>query len=362
MRILIIALLSISSFSIFAIEQITLTQNQIDNLDIKLGTPKTIKSVPILGAPAKVSIPPANNYIVSTSQAGLVNRINVSIGENVKKVQVLASIKSPELLALQRHHMKSIHDLRLAKTDYIRDQKLYKEGVIADRRWLKTKASYQVFKSHFNETRQLLEISGISKEDINSLEKNHKMSSQLNITSPITGVILQKMITAGERVDALVPMFRVANLDTLWLDISVPQQRIDQIHMGDSVLIDNMDITAKVFLLGKNVHEQNQTVLVRAVIETNTDSIRLGQTISVKISQANKDTMFKIPNSALAHFKGKSYIFIRNKTGFTVKPVQILGKEQQQSIISAEIQLNNEMATTGAVALKAIFLGLGDDE
>ena len=85
MKILIIVLLSLISSVAFADEQITLTEDQINNLDITLGKPKTIKSVPLLAAPAKVSIPPANNYIVSTSQAGLVNLINFSNREKDEK-------------------------------------------------------------------------------------------------------------------------------------------------------------------------------------------------------------------------------------------------------------------------------------
>lgn len=362
MKILIIACLIISSASIFADEQITLSTAQLDNLGIKLGKPTAIKSVPLMNAPAKVSIPPANEYLVSTSHAGLVNQILVSIGDEVEKGHVLAMIRSPDILALQQQYLKAINDLKLAKTDYIRDGKLYKEGVIADRRWLKTKANYQVFKSQFNETQQLLEISGISQGDIKALEKTHKMSSQLNIIAPISGVILQRMIVAGERVDALAPLFRIANLEKLWLDINVPQQRINQVHKGDTVLLEGTGTTAEVFLLGKNVDVENQTVLVRAVVKTGQDLIRLGQSVSVKISQISDHSIFKVPNSALAQLKGKSYIFVRNQQGFVVKPVQILGKEQQKSIIKGEIQADKEIAIRGAVALKANLLGLGDDE
>jgi len=362
MKKLMIAILCLTGTAVIADEQIKLSTTQLYNLGVKLGTPTAITSVPLMDAPAKVSIPPANEYLVSTAQAGLVNQINVSIGDDVKKGQVLASIKSPELLALQRHHLKSINDLRLARTEFVRDQKLYKDGVIADRRWLKTKANYQVFNSHFNETRQLLEISGIAQSDIKALEKTHRMFSQLKIVSPISGVVLDRMITAGERVDALAPLFRVANLKKLWLDISIPQQRIDHVHLGDTVLVDGKDIFAKVFLLGKNVDEENQTVLVRAVVETGINSIRLGQSISARISQTSEYPMFKVSNSALAQFKGKSYLFVRNTDGFTVKPVQVLGRQEQQSIITGDIQAKSEIATRGAVALKANYLGLGDDE
>ncbi len=361
MKSLMIALLGLLSCAVYAGEQINLSKTQLYNLGVKLGKPRLINSVPLMDAPAKVSIPPANEYLVSTSQLGLVNQIHVSIGDEVKKGQPLATIKSPDLLALQRHHLKSVNDLRLARTEYHRDQKLYKEGVIADRRWLQTKANYQVFKSHFSETRQLLEISGIAEADIVSLEKTHRMSGQLTIVSPISGVVLQRMVSAGERVDALGPLFRIANLEKLWLDISIPQQRIDHVHKGDKVVIEGMDVIAKVFLLGKNVDEQNQTVLVRAVVESGKENIRLGQSINARISQTSANPVYKVSNSALAQFRGKTYLFIRNAKGFKVQPIHILGREEQETIITGEVAENSEIAIRGAVALKANFLGLGDE-
>lgn len=133
-------------------------------------------------------------------------------------------------------------------------------------------------------------------------------------------------------------------------------------HIGDTVLLDGTETVAKIFLLSKSVNEKNQTVLVRADVEAGKDSIRLGQTINVKIRQTSEYPMFKVPNAALAQFKGKSYLFVRNNKGFAVKPVQVLGREEQKSIIAGDIQANNEIAIRGAVALKANFLGLGSDE
>jgi len=362
MRKLIIFLCCFNSSIVIATEQITLSASQLYNLGVEVGSLSAIKSVTLMDAPAKVSIPPANEYLMSSSHAGLVHKIYVSMGDKVTKGQLLAVIKSPEILAVQRHHLKSINDLRLARSEYDRDQMLFKEGVIADRRWIKTKANYKVLQSHFNETQQLLEISGISKKDIRTLENTHKMTSFLKIVSPISGVVLESVSLIGEGVDALAPMFRIANLEKLWLDISIPQQRINHVHLGDKVVIEGGDVEAQVFLLGKNVEEKNQTVLVRAEVVSGQELIRVGQTMSVEISQTSQHPMFKVPNSALTQFKGRSYLFLRNELGFEVKEVQILGREEKQTIITGQLQENTKIAVRGAVVLKANYLGLGEDE
>jgi len=351
-----------SSTLLFAGEQVNLSDAQVDNLGIQVGLAKVIHSLPLLDAPAKVIIPPTHEYIVSSTQSGLANQVNISMGDVIKKGQILATINSPELLALQQHHLKSINDLKLAKSTFIRDKKLYKEGVIADKRWLQTQASYQVFMAHLYETRQLLAISGFSKQAIANFEKYKKLQSQLVIRAPISGVVLKRYIKSGQRVDALAPLFQIANLQQLWLDINIPQQSIYQIKIGDRVDILGLPVTARIFLLGKSVDSKNQTVLVRAEIIKGLDLVRAGQTVNTKISKSSDELMFKVPNSALATTSGMTYIFVRTAYGFKAQVVEVLGREKQTTIISTQITPKDKIALHGAVALKANLLGLGGAE
>ena len=67
---------------------------------------------------------------------------------------------------------------------------------------------------------------------------------------------------------------------------------------------------------------------------------------------------------AIAQSEGKAYLFIRNSTGFTVSPIEIIGKQQKNSVIigNDDLKENIEIAIRGAVALKANWLGLGGDK
>ncbi len=349
------------SFSLQA-TTVELTDAQIQNLGIELGPLQSITEIPLFNAPAQLTIPPENDYIVSTLYAGLIKQIKVAVGDKVKKGQVLAIINSPELLKLQQQHLKSIHDLRLSEADFLRDQKLFKEGVISDRRWLKTKMNHQVYRSYADETGQLLSAAGFSKKQIGNLEIKHNISSQLSITSPISGVVLDRKVKAGQRADALSALFRVADLSTLWLDINIPQQRINEVQVGDRITVADIDMNAKIFLLGQNVDTETQTVLARAAIEGTARNLRAGQVLTVKINRTSKTVMYQVPNTALIKSKGIHYIFIKTSSGFIAKVVAILSKNAQNIIISGALKNTDVIALKGAVALKANLLGLGGAE
>jgi cobalt-zinc-cadmium efflux system membrane fusion protein len=341
---------------------IKISQAQIFNLGIKLGKLEPVNNIPLVYAPAKVTVPPANEYLISASQAGLISKLNVAIGDQVQQGQILAHIKSPELLALQRQFLKASSDRRLGKAGFERDKKLLNEGVVSDRRWQETRAHYFGFVSEMNEARQLLEISGMSKRDLTQLGKTHKLTSQLNVRAPISGVILDRLVVAGERIDMLAPIYRIANMETLWLEIHVPQEQVGNLRIGDKVQINNSPITARISLLGQSVNPDNQTVLARAVIDGEKPNIRVGQTVTTQIIQASESSGFRVPNAGIAQHEGDYHIFIRNAEGFLVKDITIHGKESNYSIIGGDLTGQEQIAIRGGVALKANWLGLGSDE
>ena len=344
--------------------QIKMTAAQFENLGIKTDRLKLIKQIPLLTAPAKVVIPPDQEHIISATQAGLISKLNVTQGDEVAQGQILARVKSPELLSLQRQYLKSRSEMKLALGKFKRDEKLLNEGLIPNRRWQETKSQYHAFFAMANELKQLLEISGMSKNEINKLASSQRLSSQLNIYSPINGVVLERMVVTGERLDVLAPLYRIANLDQLWLEINIPQQRMDNIKIGDPIRIENTDITAVVTLMGQSVNSKTQTVLVRAVINPPFLNLRAGQTVNAQIIQNADHPAYLVSNSAIANIGGQSFLFVRNPDGFTAIPVTIKGKQNIHSIVTSVEKLteSSDVAIRGAVALKAILQGLGDEE
>jgi cobalt-zinc-cadmium efflux system membrane fusion protein len=344
------------------VNTIQINSQQIENLGIQMGKLAPASNVPIFSAPAHVTVPASHDYVVSSTQPGLVVKMLATIGDKVSKGDVLAIINSPDLLTLQGNYLKAISALKLAQATYLRDKKLLKEGVVSGRN---EQESYNVYNAAVVEAKQanqLLQIAGVGKRDIRNLESSGKLSSQITIYAPASGHVIERMVVTGSRVDGLSPLYRIANLSELWLEINVPQEHISDLHLGDSVIVEDGLSEAVIKVLGQNVNPDNQTVTVRALLTSNTGSLRVGQKITVQAIQANDQATFSVPDSAIAHNEGKTYVFVRTKDGFSVKPVMLLGKSDANSIISGDLSGDEDIAIDNAVTLKANWLGLGSDE
>jgi len=357
---------------------IRIPEDHITNLGVSLGKLMPVSQIPVLYAPAKVVIPPTQEYIVSASQAGLVTRLNAAIGDKAGQGEVLAELNSSDLLSMQRLYLKADSDLELGQFAYQRDKKLFEDGVIAERRWQETRSLHNALASEADEHRQLLEIAGMTANEIDKLRKTHRLSGLLYIRSPIAGVVMERMAVAGARIDGLAPLYRIANLDELWLEINIPQERLGQIKIGDKVLLEKpatdaqeleqrkepqaMPVSAQITLLGQYVNPENQTILARALLKGAPTDVRPGQRINTQIIQRNNGVAFNVPNTAIAQHEGKSFVFVRTAEGFNASPVAVIGKQGDDSTISGDFSGDETIAVKGAVALKANWLGLGSGD
>ncbi|MDD4913726.1 MAG: efflux RND transporter periplasmic adaptor subunit [Methylococcales bacterium] len=341
--------------------QIKIDQQQIDMLAIDVAPLSVSRQVPELYAPAKVVAPANHDWLISSSQPGLLVQLHANIGDSIVKGQLLATINSPELVSLQRDFLTAGNELGLSELEYRRDKTLQDQGVITDRRWQQTQTIYKDKQAQLDTARQLLAIAGMSPAEIGALAKSRKLGSLLHIYAPISGVVLARMATVGARLDMQAPLYRIADLSELWLEINIPQERLNLVHIGDLVKVENTSATAGITLLGQSVNPDNQTVLARAVINGRQATLKVGQNVNVQIIQSGNTDYFRVLNTAIAQNGEHSYIFVRNAAGFQVTEVKIIGRQDTEAIISAPLTGQEQIAETGSVSLKAIWLKLGED-
>ena len=343
-------------------ELVKVNAEQEQHIGIRTFKPEAVASIPLARAPARVTLPPQNEYIVSASQAGLINRVDVAMGMKIAKAQVLAQIQSPSLLGLQRDVLDATTSFNLAQSKLNRDTTLLEEGIIARMRYQETHSDYERYATAVKEAEQVLAAAGVSDIDIQTLKQTRRLNSLMNVRSPIEGVILERMVTAGQRVDVLAPLFRVGKLDELWLEIDMPQERMNEVRMGDHVHIENTGNTARIAQIGLSVNPASQSALVRGVIEGKPQSIRPGQNVNVQISHASTDRGFRLPLAALVNQEGKSYVFVRVQGGFAARQVAVASTEERNVVIHEGLQDGDQVAVQGVAALKAAWTGIGGDE
>ena len=68
-----------------------------------------------VGLPARVTIPPAQERVISTPISGLITEVRVALGDSVRAGQTLAVLRGEELIGAQRELAQAAMQLRLAE-------------------------------------------------------------------------------------------------------------------------------------------------------------------------------------------------------------------------------------------------------
>lgn len=348
-------------------QAITVTPAQIKTLGIQTTALESQANASSQRLPGEIVVPIDQARVVSAPQPGLIDQVMVAAGQQVKQGQVLAHLSSPELVALQRDHLQALSQQRLSENAYKRDTELYKDGIIAERRYLTTESNHAEINALLAERRQALKLSGMSPQAIKQLESSGTYTNGVNLAAPIDGVVLEQMITAGQRVDSATPIYRIARLSPLWLEMHVPTQALSGIKLGMAAHVSGTQASGKVIAIVPSINKLDQTALVRVLLKKDTLSLAPGQMVEAEIAQTNATkNSFGIPKASLIQIndiKGtKTLVFVQTRTGFEARPVSVLGSVGSQVLVTGEFAGNEQIVTSGTATLKAKLQGIGGNE
>jgi cobalt-zinc-cadmium efflux system membrane fusion protein len=347
--------------SAFAADEIVLTSQQVQALGITTAKLPSNEAGELAGMPAQVVVPNNQLFVVSTPLAATVEHIWVGVGDAVKKGQLMARLQSPALAEAQRGLMETATQEQLAKDNFTRDEQLWKLGIIAESRYRASRSQYISASAALAERRQMLHLAGMSNAAIARLQSGEGLSSVLEMRSPIDGIVLDKTASAGQRLAAAIPLFTVARLKPLGLEIQLPLAATTGITNGAEVSVPAYHARGNLIAIGHSVSGTNQTVLLRALIHEGVENLRPGQYVEVSIATASGGTtaQWEIPNRAMTRVDGKPQIFVKSAKGFRPVAVNVLHEGAQNTVITGPLNGDETIAVGGVSALKADMMGIG---
>lgn len=311
--------------------------------------------------PAEVVLPPTQTRVVTAPQGGLITRLSVSVGDSVKQGQVIGQLSSPDLVALQSNYLQSDTQARLHEQALKRDQELFKDGIIAQRRMQEAQSAYETSQALMHERKQTLKLAGMSDGQIQQLSQKRSMQNGMAIIAPISGQIMEQQQQVGARVDMAMPIYTISNPNPLWLMIQVPIAQAQQLRPGAAVRLPKQNLTAKVDTVLRQLNKNNQTTQVRATISQGAEQLSVGQVVDVALVEQTAPGSFAVPRSAVARQGEQAVIFVQQAKGIAVTPVKVMLEQDQQLTVQADLRGNETIAVQGVAALKGHWLGLGGE-
>lgn len=307
-----------------------------------------------LVVPGTVTVPPQQLRMVAAPAAGLIETLLVSPDEDVKEGDPIATLKSSELVEAQRAFLQAAADSALAAEKLRRDEQLHKERIIAERRLLVTRAEATQARAVLEERSQLLSLAGMTEKDIEGLRKDRRLAPALLVRAPISGTILYRHGTVGDRVQAAAPLVTIARLNPIWVNLQVPISRAPALDRADRVVLPSFGIEGKLIRIGRTADQATQSVTAVAEFRTRKEAIRPGQAVQAILQLSGSGgPQWRVPRDAVVHHGDKNWVFVRTPEGFRATPVALASETPQYASIQGPLNAGDRVATHGMLTLLA---------
>lgn len=304
--------------------------------------------------PGTVVVPPQQLLVVAAPAAGLIEAVLVGPNEAVHTGQPIARLRSTDLLEAQRTYLQALAADQLAQTRLERDEQLSQERIIAERRLLTTRADREYARTTLQEREQMLALLGMTADDIAELRESRQMAAALTVSAPRDGVVLELRVSPGERVAASAPLFSVAQLHPLWINLQVPLQQARAIEPSTRVTVPGTTAQGEVIRLGRSVDQATQSVIATVLVDAGTDSLRPGQVVSASVAlQPNGTPQWRLPAGSVVRHAGQSWVFVRRPDGFIARPVTVIAEVPSATSIRAGLAPEDRVASRGILSLLA---------
>ncbi|MGA7179708.1 MAG: efflux RND transporter periplasmic adaptor subunit [Thiobacillaceae bacterium] len=154
-------------------------------------------------------------------------------------------------------------------------------------------------------------------------------SSHLRFTAPATGIVLEKKAVEGMRFSAGTPIYRIADLSTIWVIADVYEQDLERVKLGQTAMIGidafpDRQFSARVTYLYPTLNAATRTTQVRLELPNRDGQLRPGMFVHVDIATGGAQPRLTVPLSAVIDSGSRQVVLVALDGGrFKPQPVKL---------------------------------------
>jgi len=257
-------------------------------------------------APLRCVIEPDRSAEVGSAVIGVVETVYVERGDTVQKGQLLAQLRaSVERASVSAAQVRAQADadIQAATANYdFQRQKLGRTEELMQKKFVSAQALDQVRAETSVAEQKLAQAREQKRVAAQELEFAHAQLGMRQIRAPFSGIVADRYVNAGERVEAK-PMFRIAKIDPLRVEIIVPAAAYGAVQKGVFAQImpelpNAPRVDAKVVLVDKMIDAASNTFRVRAELPNSKAAIPSGLRCKAEIAGVTGTTQAAVPAPA----------------------------------------------------------------
>lgn len=211
---------------------------------------------------------------ISARIAGRIERLHVNFtGARVGAGKPLFDMYSPDLVAAQKEYLLAVEGADRAKESQLTDSRSMMEGLR-------------------EAARSRLKLWGMAEAQISELARTRQPKVVLTIFSPVSGVVTERLVTAGQYVNEGTLLFSVGSLSNIWVEAELYENELGRAAVGTSAIVTTDAYPGQAF--------RGRVAFVDPVVNPET------RTLKVRVELANPNGLLKPEMFVKVALKGRN--------------------------------------------------------
>lgn len=266
----------------------------------------------------------ANRYARLSSRAGgVVAEVKKDLGEKVKKGDVLAIVDSTDLGAAKSDLLQALQTVKLWEANAVRERALVDKGVGIEREALEAETKAAENRIAVNRSRQRLRNLGMSKEQVESVEKDADTSSLLEVLSPFDGVVVERAAVMGEVIEPGKPVLSVADTGVMWAIVDFAESDVALLKTGQegAVSVDGLpgrSFVGRLTWISTQVDPKTRTLKARVELDNGQGLLRANMFGRARVKVGDNRDAVTVPKTAVQWEGCCNVAFVRTDAAGTM--------------------------------------------
>lgn len=285
-----------------------------------------------------IDVPPHNKSSITTFSGGYITKTPLLIGgDQVKKGQLLVTLKNPEFVELQQNYLEVSEQLNYLKSEFNRQKILFEEKITSEKNYLKAESAYKSNRAHYNGLRKKLQMLNINPSNV----EQGRITSTINLYAPpISGHVTKVNVSNGTYVSPSDVIMEIVDIDHIHLELSVFEKDIMQIKKDQKITFkipeaSDKTFEAEVHLVGTTIDEQTRRVKVHGHVDNDKAHFIVGMFVDADII-IDSIKSIGLPKEAIIEVGNDFYVLVLEEAHgdeFHLEKVKLeLGKQTENTV------------------------------
>lgn len=348
---------------------IHLSAAQIEAANIEVATVQAGSLARRFSVPGIVTLNADRVARIPAMVVGTVADLRKRLGDEVAEGEVIAVLESREVAEAKSEYLAAVVNFDLQKTLFEREQSLWEKKITAEQQFLRARATFTEAELQADLARQKLSALDVDEEEAAALREPSGITlRQKEIRSPIAGRVVERLVDLGAPVGGegqAKELYVVADLSSVWVELTVPTSHIDGIREGQKVVISvggtEKRTDGKIIFISPTLDQETRSARVIAEIDNKELAWRPGSFVSAEIITEEEPVDLAVPQAAVQRLEGGQVVFVRTPEGFATREVALGRSDAQVTEVISGLQPGETIAVENTFILKA-ELGKGEAE